>query len=106
LRAKVANSEFMATIEVEPIKEVCRRNRLRWFGQVERKGDDDWVKRCTRMELESNRPRGRMRKTWTKMLEDVMTSCVLSPADAKDRSLWRGKIHVVKRSTRVNLDIS
>jgi hypothetical protein len=20
-----------------------------WFGHVERKGDDDWVKRCTRM---------------------------------------------------------
>jgi hypothetical protein len=55
---------------VEPIVEVCRRNRLRWFGHVERKGDDDWVKRCTRMVVEGNRPIGRPRKTWMKTLED------------------------------------
>jgi len=26
--------------------EVVRRNRLRWFENVERKSDDDWVKKC------------------------------------------------------------
>jgi hypothetical protein len=48
---------------VEPITDVCRRNRLRWFGHVERKGDDDWVKRCTRLEVVGKRPRSRPRKT-------------------------------------------
>jgi hypothetical protein len=62
LRGKIPSTELRARIDVEPIVEVCRRNRLRWFGHVERKGDDDWVKRCTRMEVEGNRPRGRPRK--------------------------------------------
>jgi hypothetical protein len=78
---------------------------LRWLRHVERKGDDDWVKRCTRMEVEGIRPRGRPTKTWMKTLEDDMTRCALSPADTKDRSLWRGRIHGAKQPTWVNLDI-
>jgi hypothetical protein len=56
---------------------------------VERKEDDDWVKSCTRMEVEANRPRGRPRKTWMKTLEDDMRRCVLSPVDAKDKFMKR-----------------
>jgi hypothetical protein len=64
---------------VEPIGEVRRRNRLRWFGHVERKEDDDWVKRCTRMEVVGKRTRGRPRKTWMSMLKDDMKKGALSP---------------------------
>jgi hypothetical protein len=45
---------------------------LRWFGHVERKEDDDWVKKCTRMEVVGKRPRGRPRRTWMSTLKDVM----------------------------------
>jgi hypothetical protein len=69
------------------------------------KEDDDWVKRYTRMEVVGNGPRCRPRKTWMKTLEDDMTRCALSPADGKDRSLWRGRIHGAKRPTWVNLDM-
>jgi hypothetical protein len=77
---------------------------LRCIGHVERKRDDDWLKRCTRMEVEGNRPRGRPRKTWMKTLDDMRRG-VLPPEDAKNRSLWRGRLHGAKRPTRVNLDI-
>jgi hypothetical protein len=36
-----------------------QRNRLRWLGHVERKGDDDWVKRCTKFEVMGKRPRSK-----------------------------------------------
>jgi hypothetical protein len=91
--------EVRARVGVEPTLEVCRRNRLRWFRHVERKEDDDWVKRCTRMEVVGKRPRGRPRNTLMKTLEDNMTRCALSPADAKDISLWRGRIHGAKWPT-------
>jgi hypothetical protein len=74
-------------VGVEPISDVCRRNRLRWFRHVERKGDDDWVKRCTRMEVEGNRPRGRPRKTCMKTLKDDMRRVSLSLEDSRDRGL-------------------
>jgi hypothetical protein len=65
-------------VGVEPTRDVYRRNRLRWFGHAERKWDDDWVKKCTKMEVEGNRPRGRPRKTWMKTLEDDMSVVLCS----------------------------
>ena len=39
-----------------------KKSRLRWFGHVERKDDNDWVKRIT-WEVEGIRQRGRPKKT-------------------------------------------
>jgi hypothetical protein len=82
-----------------------QENRLRWFGHVERKEDDDWVKRFTRMEVVGKRPRGRPRKTWMSTLKDDMKKGALSREDARDRDLWRRSIHGAKRPTRVNLEM-
>jgi hypothetical protein len=38
-------TELTAKVRVEPTREVCRRNELKWLGH-------DWVKSCTRMEVE------------------------------------------------------
>jgi hypothetical protein len=48
---------------------VCRRNRL-LFGQVERKVDDDWVRRCTLMEVDGRMSKGRPRKTWRDVIDN------------------------------------
>jgi len=40
-----------------------QQNRLRWYGHVLRKDDDDWVKKCMEHEVEGSRPRGRPKKT-------------------------------------------
>jgi hypothetical protein len=34
------------------------RNRLRWFGHVERKSEDDWVHACQNLEVEGARGQG------------------------------------------------
>jgi len=34
-----------------------QQNRLRWYGHVLRKDDDDWVKKCMEYEVEGSRPR-------------------------------------------------
>ena len=41
-----------------------RGGELSWHGGVERKGDDDYVKACTRLLVEGTAPVGRPRKTW------------------------------------------
>jgi hypothetical protein len=107
LRDRVPSEELRAWVGMEPISDVCRRNRSRWFRHVERKGYDEWVKRCTRMEVVGKRPRGRPRKTWMSTLKDDMRRGALSLTheDAKYRSLWRGVNNGAKWLTRVNLDI-
>jgi len=48
---------------LEPVSLMIKRSRLRWFGHVERKNDNDWVKRCITWEIEGLRQRGRPKKT-------------------------------------------
>jgi len=42
---------------LEPVSLVIKNSRLRWFGHVERKDDNDWVKRIM-LEVEGIRQRG------------------------------------------------
>jgi len=49
---------------LEPVGLMIKKSRLRWFEHVERKDDNDYVKRCIKWEVEGIRPRGRMKKTW------------------------------------------
>jgi len=72
--------------------EVIRRGRLRWFGHVERKSDDDWVKACQKLEVVGDVGRGRGRKTWLECVRSDMKDLNLRAVDAMDRELWRGKI--------------
>ena len=57
LRERIPSGELRQRMRVEAVKNVVRRNRLRWFGYVERKAEKDWLKRCNVMEIEGARPR-------------------------------------------------
>jgi len=47
---------------LEPVNLMIKKSRLRWFGHVERKDNNDWVKRI-KWEVEGIRQRGRPKKT-------------------------------------------
>jgi len=49
---------------LEPVSLMIKKSRLRWFGHVERKDDNDLVKRCMTWEVEGIRQRGRLKKAW------------------------------------------
>ncbi|MBJ5627073.1 hypothetical protein JGG67_22900, partial [Salmonella enterica subsp. enterica serovar Derby] len=84
-----ASAELREQVGVEAVSDVLRRNRLRWFGHVERKAHDDWVKKCTVMEVEGKRPKGRPRKTWMEVVRNDMKQMHLVSTDAQDRQKWR-----------------
>jgi len=48
---------------LDDIISVPEQNRLRWYGHVLRKEDNNWVKKCMEYEVEGARPRGRPKKT-------------------------------------------
>ena len=68
---------------------IVRRGRLRWFGHVERKADDDWVKKCTKVEVVGKVGRGRGRKTWLQCVNSDMKDLGLRVEEAQDRQLWK-----------------
>ena len=59
----MSSKELRERLGVDDIALVLRQNRLRWYGHVLRKDDDDWVKKCMEHEVEGSRPRGRPKKT-------------------------------------------
>ena len=45
------------------VADVVRRERLRWFGYLERKSVDDWVSACRRLMVDGTRGRNRGRNS-------------------------------------------
>jgi len=77
---------------LKPVSLMITKSRLRWTGHVERKDDNDWVKRCITWEVEGIRQRGRPRKTWWNCVKNDMERSGLSQKDAQSRNKWRRRI--------------
>jgi len=45
------NEEFRELLGLEPVSLMINNSRLRLFGHVEHKDDNDWVKRCMMWEI-------------------------------------------------------
>jgi hypothetical protein len=92
LKDRKSMEDLRGRLKIESISDVIRRNRLRWFGHVERKEDNDWVKKCQHYEVKGSRGRGRGRKTWKECVEADMKMLGLKREDAQDRVSWRQAI--------------
>ena len=77
---------------LEPVSLMIKKSRLRWFGHVDQKDDNDWVKRCITWEVEGIRQRGRPKKTWWDCVKNDKESLGLSQKDALFRNKWRRRI--------------
>ena len=68
---------------------VLRQDRLRWYGLVLQKDDDDWVKKCMEYEVEGPGPRGRPKRTWRQVVREDCQARKLNKEDAMDHCKWR-----------------
>ena len=89
LKDRRTNEELRRLVGVEPITTFIRNGRLRWYGHVMRKGDEDWVKKCMEYRVEGRRPVGRPRKIWLESVEVDMAELEIDKEDGHDRSKWR-----------------
>jgi len=62
LNERKKSEELGELLGLEPVSVMIKKSRLRWFGHVERKDDNDWVKHCITWEVEGIRQRGRPKK--------------------------------------------
>ena len=46
LKDRLPSKELRERLRIDDIALVLQQNRLRWYGHVLRKDDDDWVKKC------------------------------------------------------------
>jgi len=92
LQERKTSNELRSRFGIESIVDVVRRNRLRWFGHVQRKSEDDWIRKCTVLEVEGRKPKGRPKKTWMDGVKKDMNQLGLVVNDAEDRDRWRRMI--------------
>jgi len=85
-------SAFLERLGLDGIILVLQQNRLRWYGHLLQKEDNDWVKKCMEYEVEGARPRGRPKKTWREIVEKDCQVCGLNREDAMDHSRWMKQI--------------
>ena len=85
--------------------DVCEKveqNVLRWFGHVERMGDERLVKRMYNSDIMGTRRRGRPRKSWMDEVNESVGRRGLSIQEAKervqDRNEWRSISRGVRRA--------
>jgi len=89
LKNRLPSKELTERLGVDDIALVFQQNRLRWYGYVLRKDDDDWVKKWMEYEVEGSRPRGGPKKTWKEVVREDCQACKLNKEDAMDRCTWR-----------------
>ena len=46
LNERKKSEELRELLGLEPVSLMIKKSKLRWFGHVERKDDNDWVKCC------------------------------------------------------------
>ena len=61
---------------------VMRRNRMRWFGHVERRDELCWIKRIETLQVDGDRVKSRSRKRWREVLKEDMRKKGLCREDA------------------------
>jgi len=68
LKNRMTSAELNSQLGIECITDVVRRNRLRWFGYVERKDSDDWVSAYRSFKVNGVKDRGGSRRTWVECI--------------------------------------
>ena len=89
---RLANEVLRREMGLENIIDVIRRQRLRWFGHVQRKNDAEWTKKVTKLDIVGNRAAGRQKKTWRNVVDEDLRRVGARVADVGDRVKWRSII--------------
>ena len=71
LKDRLPSKELRERLGVDDIALVLQQNRLRWYGHVLRKEDDDWVNKCMEYEVEGLRPRGPRQRLYERTVKHV-----------------------------------
>jgi len=90
LQDRVPSKELRESLGLDDIISVLQQNRLRWYGHVLRKEDNDWVKKCMEHDVEGARPIVGSKKTWQEIVEK----------DCQARKLNRADENVIDRGSR------
>ena len=86
LRDKKRNDDIRRILGVACITDKVREARLRWFGHVQRREEEDCVRRILEADVHGQRSRGRQRKRWIDVVKYNMEDLRLDLMDVENRA--------------------
>src|SRR6476469_288952 len=92
IKDRISAAVLKERLGICSITNFVRRGRLRWFGHVERKSDDDWVKSCRSLKISGERGRGRGGKMWEHCVNKDLKELGLKREETLDRNTWYSKV--------------
>ena len=98
LRDKKRNADIRRILGVACITDKIREARLRWFGHVQRREEEDCVRRILDADVHGQRSRGRQRKRWIDVVKYNMEDLRLDLMDVENRAEWRRRTRVADPS--------
>ena len=104
-REHVSYAQILARADLETVHDMLRYGRLRWLGHLARQEDTRVPKRTLYSRLPGKTRRGRPTKCWTDYVREDLEALRLLlnwSRLAKDRELWRYKIHQILGHTQQN----
>ena len=86
---RIANRYIRGTMKVREVSGKIRERRLAWYGHVERREEDHYLKRIVNMEVPGRRRRGRPKTRWKDCVRRDIKEVGVRERDAIDRGKWR-----------------
>ena len=72
MRDRYSCEELRAWVGIKPIVDGMCQRRLHWFGHIERREDNSWLKKMQILAVDDHSGRGKPRKTWEHVImEDL-----------------------------------
>jgi len=94
LKDRKRNDDIRRIIGVARITDKVREARLRWYGRIQRREEDDCVKRILEADVHGQRSRGRQRKRLTDVVKYNTEDLWLTVEDTGNRVEWRRRTRV------------
>ena len=101
LNDRKRSDEILSHLGIECVEAKIQRAWLRWFGDIERKEEKDWVNKCTRMNVTGVVGRGVLRITWRSCVKRDMKAMDIKKEITQDRCAWR---NITGDPTRASAD--
>ena len=99
LKDRLMNEEIRKRCAVTDVVEKLREARLRWFGHVMRRDNEEAVRMALETEIKGSRARGRPRRRWKDCITSDLEMKRLVEEDARDRRKWRTVIRAADPRT-------
>ena len=86
---RVPNKFIRGSLKVAEVRRKVMERRLTWYGHVERREEDHYLKRVVNMEIPGRRRRGRPKTRWKDCVKRDMEEVGLTSDVAQERGTWK-----------------